>query len=92
MRTKIPTLKRSKQVSKTVDRAKTEHILCFSFFLSKDQDESTLASLGEDSNAIVWPRPILDEDEEVDPVEAPDNQRLMRIGPSFQRLVVNLYL
>ena len=46
-----------------------------------DQDDAYLESLGEGTNAIVWPRPIVDEDEEIDPVESPENQRLMRIGP-----------
>jgi hypothetical protein len=49
-------------------------------FYSKDQDQSVLASLGEGSNAIVWPRAALDEEEDVDVAEAPNNQRLMRIG------------
>jgi translation initiation factor eIF-2B subunit epsilon len=42
-----------------------------------------MASLGEGSNAIVWPRATLEEDEDIDPAEAPDNQRLMRIGSNF---------
>lgn len=46
----------------------------------KDQDFAILSSLGKDTNAIVWPHATLDEDEEVDPVESPDNLRLMRIG------------
>ena len=45
-----------------------------------DQDDSYLESLGDGTNVIVWPRPVVDEDEEVDPVESPENQRLMRIG------------
>jgi hypothetical protein len=46
----------------------------------EDQDKSILASLGEGSNAVVWPRITLVEDEDVDPTERPNNLRLMRIG------------
>ena len=46
----------------------------------EDQDKSILASLGEGSNAVVWPRITLVEDEDVDPTEGPNNLRLMRIG------------
>lgn len=59
---------------------------------STDQDESILASLGEGSNAIVWPRTTVDEDEEVDAAEAPDNQRLMRIGSMPCKNVLELIL
>ncbi|KAH7889309.1 nucleotide-diphospho-sugar transferase [Phlebopus sp. FC_14] len=45
-----------------------------------NQDPEALANLGSDTNAIIWPQPKVDEDEEVDELEHPDNQRLMRIG------------
>lgn len=45
-----------------------------------DQDPEALKRLGSDTNAIIWPEPSLDEEEELDEVEHPTNQRLMRIG------------
>ncbi|KIM62417.1 hypothetical protein SCLCIDRAFT_119402 [Scleroderma citrinum Foug A] len=44
-----------------------------------NQDPEALKRLGPDTNAIIWPEPSYDEDE-VDEVEHPINQRLMRIG------------
>jgi hypothetical protein len=49
---------------------------------SKDQDPEALAKLGAGTNAIIWPLPAVDEDEDIDELEHPDNQRLMRIGGS----------
>ncbi|KZP24752.1 nucleotide-diphospho-sugar transferase [Athelia psychrophila] len=48
--------------------------------IEANQDLLVLASLGENTNAIVWPHPTGDDDSDVEPLEAPDNQRLMRIG------------
>jgi len=45
-----------------------------------NQDKSVLASFGEGSNAVVWPRVTLAEDEDGDMTEAHNNLRLMRIG------------
>lgn len=52
------------------------------FLFSQDQDAEALAKLGADTNALIWPPPTVHEDEEVDELEHPDNQRLMRIGTS----------
>lgn len=48
--------------------------------LVSDQDPIALEKLGPESNAIIWPELKIDEDEDVDEVEHPKNQRLMRIG------------
>ena len=53
-----------------------------------DQDPEALKRLGPDTNAIIWPEPSYDEDEEVDEVEHPINQRLMRIGIASISLLV----
>ncbi|KAF8136711.1 nucleotide-diphospho-sugar transferase [Boletus edulis] len=45
-----------------------------------NQDPAALKKLGPESNAIIWPEPKIDEDEDIDEVEHPNNQRLMRIG------------
>ncbi|KAL4068016.1 nucleotide-diphospho-sugar transferase [Scleroderma yunnanense] len=45
-----------------------------------NQDPEALKRLGPDTNAIIWPDPSNDEDEEIDEVDLPINQRLMRIG------------
>ncbi|KAF8557250.1 nucleotide-diphospho-sugar transferase [Imleria badia] len=45
-----------------------------------NQDLAALEKLGMESNAIIWPEPKVDEDEDIDEVEHPNNQRLMRIG------------
>ncbi|KAG8217822.1 hypothetical protein J3R82DRAFT_5987 [Butyriboletus roseoflavus] len=44
-----------------------------------NQDPAALEKLGPESNAIIWPEPKIDEDEDIDAVEHPNNQRLMRI-------------
>ncbi|KAN0076973.1 Nucleotide-diphospho-sugar transferase [Tylopilus felleus] len=48
--------------------------------VAANQDPAALAKLGAESNAIIWPDPKIDEDEDIDEVEHPTNQRLMRIG------------
>ncbi|EIW85031.1 nucleotide-diphospho-sugar transferase [Coniophora puteana RWD-64-598 SS2] len=45
-----------------------------------NQPSDLLIKLGAESNALVWPADTVDEDEEVDELENPINQRLMRIG------------
>ncbi|KAH7923504.1 nucleotide-diphospho-sugar transferase [Leucogyrophana mollusca] len=54
-----------------------------------NQDPEALAKLGEGTNAIIWPPPTVDDDEEVDELENPDNQRLMRIGDEALDLVLS---
>ncbi|KAF9227524.1 nucleotide-diphospho-sugar transferase [Gyrodon lividus] len=54
-----------------------------------NQDPEALAKLGPESNAIIWPQPKVDEDEEIDELEHPDNQRLMRIGDDASDLVLS---
>ncbi|KAH0827077.1 hypothetical protein J3R83DRAFT_4762 [Lanmaoa asiatica] len=45
-----------------------------------NQDPAALEKLGPESNAVIWPEPKIDEDDGIDEVEHPNNQRLMRIG------------
>ncbi|KAG1803652.1 nucleotide-diphospho-sugar transferase [Suillus plorans] len=54
-----------------------------------NQDPKALAKLGSDTNAIIWPLPVVDEDEAIDDLEHPDNQRLMRIGDNASDLVLS---
>ncbi|KAG2041714.1 nucleotide-diphospho-sugar transferase [Suillus americanus] len=54
-----------------------------------NQDPEALAKLGSGTNAIIWPLPAVDEDEDIDELEHPDNQRLMRIGDSASDLVLS---
>ncbi|KIJ68987.1 hypothetical protein HYDPIDRAFT_36093 [Hydnomerulius pinastri MD-312] len=54
-----------------------------------NQDPEALAKLGPDTNAIIWPQPKIDEDEDIDELEHPDNQRLMRIGDDASDLVLS---
>ncbi|KIK99306.1 hypothetical protein PAXRUDRAFT_822932 [Paxillus rubicundulus Ve08.2h10] len=54
-----------------------------------NQDPEALEKLGPESNAIIWPQPKVDEDEEIDELEHPDNQRLMRIGDDASDLVLS---
>ncbi|KAG2157343.1 nucleotide-diphospho-sugar transferase [Suillus clintonianus] len=54
-----------------------------------NQDPEALAKLGPGTNAIIWPLPIVDEDEDIDELEHPDNQRLMRIGDDASDLVLS---
>ncbi|OAX43545.1 nucleotide-diphospho-sugar transferase [Rhizopogon vinicolor AM-OR11-026] len=54
-----------------------------------NQDAEALAKLGSDTNAIIWPPSTVNEDEEVDELEHPDNQRLMRIGDNASDLVLS---
>jgi len=51
-----------------------------------DQPLDLLTKLGAESNALVWPADSVDEDEEVDELENPINQRLMRIGDDVSDL------
>ena len=71
---KIPTTKKWKLVS--TGRQTSISSSC----LVLDQDLVALEKLGSESNAIIWPEPKFDEDEDIDEVEHPNNQRLMRIG------------
>ncbi|KAJ3726128.1 nucleotide-diphospho-sugar transferase [Lentinula raphanica] len=48
--------------------------------------DSITVDLGTDSNAIVWPHGVADEDEDEDDVENAKNQRFMRIGDSASDL------
>ncbi|KAG1877885.1 nucleotide-diphospho-sugar transferase [Suillus subalutaceus] len=54
-----------------------------------NQDPEALAKLGPGTNAIIWPPPTVDEDEDIDELEHPDNQRLMRIGDNASDLVLS---
>ncbi|KAG1782724.1 nucleotide-diphospho-sugar transferase [Suillus placidus] len=54
-----------------------------------NQDPEALAKLGPGTNAIIWPLPAVDEDEDIDELEHPDNQRLMRIGDDASDLVLS---
>ncbi|KAJ8597977.1 nucleotide-diphospho-sugar transferase [Rhizopogon salebrosus TDB-379] len=54
-----------------------------------NQDPVALEKLGSDTNAVIWPPPTVNEDEEVDELEHPDNQRLMRIGDDASDLVLS---
>ncbi|KAG2755999.1 nucleotide-diphospho-sugar transferase [Suillus brevipes Sb2] len=54
-----------------------------------NQDPEALAKLGAGTNAIIWPPPAVDEDEDIDELEHPDNQRLMRIGDDAADLVLS---
>ncbi|KAG1827058.1 nucleotide-diphospho-sugar transferase [Suillus subaureus] len=54
-----------------------------------NQDPEALAKLGPGTNAIIWPLPTVDEDEDIDELEHPDNQRLMRIGDNASDLVLS---
>ncbi|KAG1756540.1 nucleotide-diphospho-sugar transferase [Suillus paluster] len=54
-----------------------------------NQDPEALAKLGSGTNAIIWPPPTVDEDEDIDELEHPDNQRLMRIGDNASDLVLS---
>ncbi|KAG2367497.1 nucleotide-diphospho-sugar transferase [Suillus spraguei] len=54
-----------------------------------NQDPEALAKLGPGTNAIIWPPPAVDEDEDIDELEHPDNQRLMRIGDNASDLVLS---
>jgi translation initiation factor eIF-2B subunit epsilon len=54
-----------------------------------NQDPEAVAKLGSDTNAIIWPLPTVDEDEDIDELEHPDNQRLMRIGDNASDLVLS---
>jgi translation initiation factor eIF-2B subunit epsilon len=54
-----------------------------------NQDPEAVAKLGSDTNAIIWPLPTVDEDEDIDELEYPDNQRLMRIGDNASDLVLS---
>lgn len=54
-----------------------------------NQDPEAVAKLGSDTNAIIWPLPTVDEDEDIDELEHPDNQRLMRIGDDASDLVLS---
>ncbi|KAI6117666.1 nucleotide-diphospho-sugar transferase [Pisolithus croceorrhizus] len=56
--------------------------------IEANQDPDALKRLGPDNNAIIWPQPSIDEDEEIDEVEHPTNLRLMRLGDD----VSDLYL
>ncbi|KAI9571225.1 nucleotide-diphospho-sugar transferase [Boletus coccyginus] len=51
-----------------------------------DQDPVALKKLGPASNAIIWSEPKMGEDEDIDEVEHPNNQRLMRIGDNASDL------
>ncbi|KAI6028776.1 nucleotide-diphospho-sugar transferase [Pisolithus orientalis] len=46
----------------------------------ENQDPEALKRLGPGSNAVIWPQPSINEDEEIDEVEHPTNLRLMRLG------------
>ena len=61
-------------------RSKT---VCLILMSCLDQDPAALEKLGPESNAIIWPEPKIDEDEDIDEIEHPNNQRLMHIGTLF---------
>ena len=44
--------------------------------------------VGKDSNALVWPPPSPDDEEELDERESYHNQRLMRIGLLIKRTYI----
>lgn len=56
--------------------------------LSTDQDQEGISQiLGAGSNALLWPPRSSKDDEELNEVEAFNNQRLMRIGTSHSHLL-----
>ncbi|KIP09509.1 hypothetical protein PHLGIDRAFT_102716 [Phlebiopsis gigantea 11061_1 CR5-6] len=56
--------------------------------VEQNQGDNT-ATVGEGSNAIVWPKGPSEDDEELEEVERYDNQRLMRIGDDAADLLAH---
>lgn len=57
--------------------------------IEANQDPDALRRLGSENNAIIWPQPSIDEDEEIDEVEHPTNLRLMRLGDDASDLYLS---
>lgn len=57
--------------------------------IEANQDPEALKRLGPGSNAVIWPQPSINEDEEIDEVEHPTNLRLMRLGDDTSDLYLS---